>query len=274
MVDDTSINIARCEQDSARLNAERWARGDLVDAYSTRALRRVEEVLIERHRTALEGRVLELGCGAGRLTGYLSELSPEVHGLDLSPAMVAYCQRTYPRASFSVGDLRDLSAYEAGSDDVVLAPFNVLDVLGDAARRRTLMQIRDLLAFDGLLVMSSHNIHYARRARTKLRLWIRLLVGSPRRPAASLRGLPRRFGNRHRLRSLQRTERDYAIVNDEAHDFSVLHYYISRDAQERQLREAGYELLECLDLDGQAVEPGEAAANCPELHYVARRQDA
>jgi SAM-dependent methyltransferase len=273
MADDTSTNIARREEHSARLNAERWARGDLVDAYSTRALRPVEELLIDRHRTALEGRVLELGCGAGRLTGYLSELSPEVHGLDLSPAMVAYCQRMYPRATFSVGDLRDLSAYEAGSNDVVLAPFNVLDVLGDAARRRTLVQIRDLLAAEGLLVMSSHNIHCARRARTKVRLRIRLLVGSPRRPAASLRSLPRRFGNRHRLRSLQRTERDYAIVNDEAHDFSVLHYYVSRDAQERQLREAGYELLECLDLDGQSVERGESAAKCPELHYVARRGD-
>jgi hypothetical protein len=104
-------------------------------------------------------------------------------------------------------------------------------------------------------------------------LRIRLFVGSPRRPAASLRSLPRRFANRHRLRPLQRTERDYAIVNDEAHDFSVLHYYVSRDAQERQMMQAGYELLECLDLDGRCVEPGETAAKCPELHYVARCAD-
>jgi hypothetical protein len=71
----------------------------------------------------------------------------------------------------------------------------------------------------------------------------------------------------------QRTERDYAIVNDEAHDFSVLHYYVSRDAQERQMMQVGYELLECLDLEGRCVERGETAAKCPELHYVARRAD-
>jgi len=271
MANDTSTNIARAEEDQARLNAERWVQGDLVDSYAIRALRPVEEVLIDRYSAAFEGRVLELGCGAGRLTGHLSELAREVHGIDLSPAMVAYCQRMYPRATFSVGDLRDLSAFDNGSYDVVFAPFNVLDVLGDGARRATLKQIRDLLAAEGLFVMSSHNLRYASRMRMKVRLWSRLLVGSPRRPLASLRGLPRRFGNRGRLRPLQRTERDYAVLNDEAHDFSVLHYYISRYAQERQISKAGYEFMECLDLDGQRVERGEAAAHCSELHYVARR---
>jgi hypothetical protein len=37
--------------------------------------------------------------------------------------------------------------------------------------------------------------------------------------------------------------------------------------------QVGYELLECLDLEGRCVERGESAAKCPELHYVARRAD-
>lgn len=44
-----------------------------------------------------------------------------------------------------------------------------------------------------------------------------------------------------------------------------------RDAQDRQLAAAGFTLLECLDLDGRVVQPGEQAAPHPELHYVARR---
>jgi SAM-dependent methyltransferase len=268
---DTSTNIARQEDVQADLNAERWVQGDLVDAYASRVLRPVEQALIDRYRAEFEGRVLELGCGAGRLTGHLVERARTVHGIDLSAEMVAYCRRTYPGATFSVGDLRDLSGFEKRGYDVVFAPFNVLDVLGDAARRTTLRQIRELLADGGLLVMSSHNLNYARRMRTRLRLHARLLLGSPRRPLASLRSLPRRLGNRRRLRLLQRHERDHAVLNDEAHDFSVLHYYVSPDVQARQMREAGYEFLECLDLDGRRVEPGEVAAQCSELHYVARR---
>jgi SAM-dependent methyltransferase len=271
MAEDTSTNIARDEEDQARLNAERWVLGEFVDCYATRDLRPVEARLIDCHSEALGGRVLELGCGSGRLTGYLSELSPNVHGIDISPAMVAHCQSAYPRATFSVGDLRDLSEFDSGGYDVVFAPFNVLDVLGDTARRQVLRDIRRLLAPDGLLIMSSHNRGYAFRPRTKLRLRIRLLVGSPRRPLASIRGLPRRFANRRRLRPRERVEDGYAVVNDEAHDFSVLHYYISRDAQERQMSESGYRFLECLDLDGRPVQAGESARHCSELHYVGRR---
>jgi SAM-dependent methyltransferase len=268
---DTSTNIARQEEDQARLNAERWERGDLVDSYASRVLRPVEQTLLDRYRVEFEGRVLELGCGAGRLTGHLCERAREVHAIDLSPAMVAYCQRMYPGATFRVGDLRDLAAFDERAYDVVFAPFNVLDVLGDAARRATLKRVHDLLADGGLLVMSSHNLHYAMRVRPRVRLHVRLLVGSPRRPIASLRSLPRRLGNRRRLRALQRHAPDHAVLNDEAHDFSVLHYYVARDVQERQMREAGYEFLECLDLTGRSVEPGETAAHCAELHYVARR---
>jgi len=270
MIRKASAPAAREDESPAQLNTARWSKGDLVDVYASRRLRPVEAALIDRYRTSLGGRVLELGCGAGRLTGHLSEISPNVHGIDLSPAMIAYCQRTYPRASFAVGDLRDLSGFQTGAYDAVVAPFNVLDVLGDAERRQVLGDIGRLMAPDGLLIMSSHNRHYALHPLTRIRLWIRLWLGSPRRPLTSLRNLPLRFANRRRLGKLQRVEDGYSIVNDEAHDFSVLHYYISRDAQERQLIDLGYTLIECLDLHAADVQRGESAAHCSELHYVAR----
>jgi len=249
-----------------RLNAEFWARGECVSYYATDGLRAAERTLLERHRDALTGRVLELGCGAGRLTGHLGELAGVLHAVDLSPAMVALCRSRYPRAVCSEADLRDLSQFEDDSFDVVVAPFNVLDVLGDAERRRALNEIRRVLVTGGLLIMSSHNRGYSPR----IGAGIRVLIGSPRRPAASLGSLPRRLRNRRRLRPLQHDESGYAIVNDDAHDFSVLHYYISRDAQERQLVDQGFELRECLDLDGLDVPAGAAAVSCPELHYVAQ----
>jgi SAM-dependent methyltransferase len=249
-----------------RLNAEFWARGENVSYYATDELRAAERTLLERHRDALAGRVLELGCGAGRLTGHLCELAQVLHAVDISPAMVAFCRNRYPRAVFSEADLRDLSQFEDDSFGAVVAPFNVLDVLGDGERHRALNEIRRVLVAGGLLIMSSHNRGY----RPRIAAGIQVIIGSPRRPAASVRSLPRRLRNRRRLRRLEHAENGYAIVNDDAHDFSVLHYYISRDAQERQLADEGFELWECLDLDGRDVPAGAAAASCPELHYVAR----
>jgi SAM-dependent methyltransferase len=257
------------ERGQGLFNAEFWTRGEHVRFYATHDLRPVEAVLLDRYRAELATPVLELGCGAGRLTGHLGAVAHDVHGLDISPAMVAHCRQAYPQMTFSVGDLRDLSPFADGSFGVVFASFNVLDVFDDAARREALQEIRRVVAPDGLLIMSSHNRCYAPRLTRGVRVWI----GHPRRqPLASIGRLPRRLRNRRRLRRLERDDNGYAIVNDEAHDFAVLHYYISRDAQEHQFAELGFELVECLDLDGEIVPPGAAEAHCPELHYVARPQ--
>ena len=80
--------------------------------------------------------------------------------------------------------------------------------------------------------------------------------------------------NRKRVLPFEHVEADYAVLNDASHDFKALHYYISRDSQERQLAIHGFTLVECLDLDGRPVPSGAAAEDCPELHYVARRAPA
>jgi SAM-dependent methyltransferase len=250
----------------SRANDKLWARPDLVKAYATRVLRPVEVMLLVRYREELSGRVLELGCGAGRLTGYLGEIASSAHGLDISPAMVAYCRRTYPRATFDEGDLRDVAALERRSFDVIVASYNVIDVLSDAERGLVLDGIHGAIRPGGLLIMSSHNRASARRRQLRDALAARSPVGL----AASMFELPRWLINRRRLVPFERNESGYAILNDISQDFSALHYYITRDAQARQFADHGFELLECLDLDGRHVEAGQAARHCPELHYVAR----
>lgn len=239
----------------------------------------MEAVILLRHRDALGGRVLEVGCGAGRVLGYLLELGGEVHGIDVSPAMVEYCRREYPDAKVTVGDLGDLRASTEGQFGAIIAADNVLDVFDDPERRRVLAGIRELLSPGGVLVFSTHNLAYVdadhgavsdRRGRGTA-----LLSKALERPLADVArttlALPRRLANRRRLAPLQNRASDHAIINDEAHDFALLHYYIGRDDQERQLRELGYELVECLDADARRVDRGQAGVG-PWLHYVARAQ--
>jgi SAM-dependent methyltransferase len=251
----------------ATVNAALYSRGSLVRTYAKRDLRPVEVMLLVRYRAELSHRVLELGCGAGRVTGYLGALGGEVVGVDVSAAMVSYCRRAYPQVTFGQQDLRDLSGYATRSFDTVWAPFNVLDVLDDEDRRAVLDEIGRVLTPDGLLIMSSHN----RAAASQIRgpAWVFSL--DPLALAANLVWLPRSLRNRRRLAPLQRDEPDYAILNDCAHSFGLLHYYVSRTDQARRLSEQGFDLLECLDLDGRLVEAGDDVPECSELHYVARR---
>lgn len=255
--------VQRATNDSA------WRGGRLVASYANRDLRPVEVVLLVRYRDRLTERVLELGCGAGRLTGYLAEIGRSVHGIDLSPEMVAFCRRRYPRATFDVGDLRDVAATGRASVDAVIAGFNVLDVLGDEARLAVLDAIHEVLAPGGLLILSSHNRAVAAKVAHPFALRGRSLVGL----AELLIRYPAWRRNRHRLLPFERSEPGYAILNDSAHDFTLLHYYIDRDAQQRQLEEHGFDLLECLDLQGGSVAPGESAAESAELHYVALKRE-
>jgi hypothetical protein len=125
-----------------------------------------------------------------------------------------------------------------------------------------------MIAADGVLYFSAHNRASLDRIRSPF-----ALVRTARNPARALWALlraPTRARNRRQLKPLERNEATYAIANDAAHDFQLLHYYIDRDAQERQLADVGLRLVECLDGDGRLVPAGASAADSSELHYMAR----
>ncbi len=53
-------------------------------------------------------RVLDAGCGAGRMSRYLTDRGCRVVGADLSPGMVAMARRDHPDLVFAVASLADL----------------------------------------------------------------------------------------------------------------------------------------------------------------------
>lgn len=226
-------------------------------------------------------RVLELGCGAGRILGYLVQLGAEVHGIDISQEMVNHCRLLYPSADVRVGDIAALSSVLSGPFDAILAPDNVLGGFDDRARRSLLAEIRELLAPDGLLVFSAHNLdvvssdgagHHVIVPEKLTVSRLRSIVAghSPLELVRALPRLIRRSRNRRRLGPLQYRASDHALLNDVAHDYALLHYYVTRDGQDAQLAELGYKLDEVLDLDGWPVKPGQAGRTTS-LYYVARR---
>lgn len=107
-------------------------------------------------------RVLDAGCGQGRVGGYLSERGYGVWGVDLDEELVAEARAAYPRADWRLGDLAvfDFRALAAearvpgrdGGFDLVVSAGNVLTFLDPAARRPALAGLRSALGEGGRLV--------------------------------------------------------------------------------------------------------------------------
>ena len=254
-------------------NTTAWADGDYVREYSGRALQPAEAALLARHSQALRGSVLELGAGAGRLTRVLVTLAALVVAVDVSERMAEACRHNVPQARTQVGDLRDLSALDDGAFGAIVASNNLLDVLSHEERVPVLEGFARVLEPGGTLLFSSHNQANIPSLDPAQGSITHGALHSPRDLARAVyqsRTVPKRMRNRRAARRFERAGGDYAIVNDPVHDHRLAHYYIARDAQERQLADAGFTLVDALDVDGQPVPPGADAASSASLHYAAR----
>jgi SAM-dependent methyltransferase len=256
------------DQVQREANQRLWGSGGLVRRYGGHELRPAEGALFDRYAASLSGAVLELGCGGGRLTGHLLERASSVTAVDIALDMVEHCRRAYPQATVRQGDLRDLAQFAGEGWDAIVAGFAVIDVLSDDERQAFLAQAHDLLRPAGLLIFSSHNLAYAPLLRGPIRS---INATNPVSFLSQVLRIPRSTRNRRRLLPWQQVASDHAILNDSPHDFSVLHYHITRDAQERQLARHGFDLRECLRLDAEPVAAGESAPSWHELHYAATR---
>jgi len=243
----------------------------LVGGYARRTPTVVEQAVLAELRSEIAGRrVLELGCGGGAITRELLALTDAVVGVDVSPAMIEHCRAVFPTGTFLVGDMRDLHEHESGSYGVVVAAANLLDVATHDERPRVLAELRRVLAGGGVLYFSTHN-----RNSTEALLQARRgpLLSPSRSPYRLLRRLASyAVGtvNHRRLARHQVLEPDYAIINDSAHRWSLLHHYITRDAQTRELAAAGFELVAVLGMDGRRLDASDDDTRFTELHYIAR----
>jgi SAM-dependent methyltransferase len=101
-------------------------------------------------------RVLELGCGSGRILAALSDQVAELFGVDSSEEALALARSSLPASV----ELRrgDMETFDVGGGfDRVLVPFNGIYCLPDLASvRRTFVQVEKALAPDGLLVFDGY----------------------------------------------------------------------------------------------------------------------
>jgi SAM-dependent methyltransferase len=97
-------------------------------------------------------RILDAGCGTGRVAIRLAELGYECVGVDADEAMLAQARATASSLSWLHRDLADLAGAELGRFDLVLAAGNVIPLLDRGTEAGVIANLVDRLTPDGLLV--------------------------------------------------------------------------------------------------------------------------
>jgi SAM-dependent methyltransferase len=144
---------------TASRDTSHWEASDTVAQYAASWLLRGEQAaLAAAFPRGLEGcHILDLACGAGRVTRFLHAQGAEVVGIDISAPMIARARAEAPHIDFRVGDAAALP-FADGSFDAVVVALNGLDCLRPREKRgQAVGEVARVVRPGGRLVVSHHN---------------------------------------------------------------------------------------------------------------------
>ncbi|MFC7676050.1 class I SAM-dependent methyltransferase [Mycolicibacterium sp. GCM10028919] len=101
-------------------------------------------------------RILDAGCGPGRLGGYLATVGHRVVGVDVDPVLIEAAKHDHPGPEWLVGDLAELDLHARGITerfDVIVSAGNVVTFLAPSTRVQVLARLRTHLVVDGRAVI-------------------------------------------------------------------------------------------------------------------------
>lgn len=254
------------EINSDEINKSAYARADVVRHYeSLDMLLKPERLLLERLAPEISGgKILDIAVGGGRTTKYLLGISRDYTGIDYTPEFVEAARRKFPSASLLCLDARDLSAFADESFDFVMFSFNGIDSIPHEGRLRVLAEVRRVLKPGGCFLFSAHNRDHTGFNKLPWQERLKFDQLYVKNVLYCLYHLPRHL----RMRRHEVHAEEYAVINDNAHGFSLFTYYIRIPAQLAQLARAGFTATEAYDMEGVPVARDE---RYPWIHYLARK---
>ncbi len=256
----------------------------IVDSINRRTMQRsVEEYaydgLTPPERAALASvadscrgkRILDLGVGAGRTVPALRALSEHYVGVDYVPEMVARCRERFPNVRFEVADARNLTAFAAGSFDLIVFACNGISMVAHEGRLAILKEVRRLLAPEGHFIFSTYNRNNRAHERFFALPDFRMSLHPLRFAVRAVRfGTHAAYGFYNRIRFARHEIRTdgYSIINDRCHHYRTMLYYIHPHHQFEQLRSVGFSRAPTL-FDHRG-EPAPESSTDDSLTYLVR----
>ncbi|MCV7382821.1 class I SAM-dependent methyltransferase [Mycolicibacter longobardus] len=101
-------------------------------------------------------RILDAGCGPGRVAGFLATAGHDVVGVDVDPELIEAAEADYPGPRYLVGDLAELDLPARGiSDpfDLIVSAGNVMTFVAPSTRVTVLRRLRAHCADNGRAVI-------------------------------------------------------------------------------------------------------------------------
>lgn len=250
------------------MNKKRYESRDVVSSYTNMTLQNPEVMILVKHREEIiDKNVLDIGCGRGRTTTILKNLSNCYVGLDYSAEMIESCRKRFNDVRFIHGDVRTMSEFGEREFDFVMFSFNGLDSINHEDRLKGLREISRVLKPDGLFVFSSHNRNH-RHAISHPKMEISI---TPCEQVGYLKKFIKSMRNHLKNRNQQQFTKEYAIINDVAHNYAMLTYYIDKVSQIAQLHDISFETIEMYDTDGNMLSRDSEDKDIPWIYYVARK---
>lgn len=112
---------------------------------------RTVDAMVQRN-----SRILDAGCGPGRVGGRLHALGHTVVGIDIDPGLIAAAEEDYPGPTWVTGDLAEMDLPAQGVEanfDVVVSAGNVMGFLAPSTRVEVLRRFATHLADDGRAII-------------------------------------------------------------------------------------------------------------------------
>lgn len=228
-------------------------------------LHHVEQVILDSITPVIrDKKLLDIGIGGGRTTKFLLKISKDYTGIDYTASCVeAACSR-YPGVNILCCDARDMRVFSDESFDFVLFAFNGMDYIVHDDRLKAINEIRRVLRPGGLFMFSTHNRNYKHFRKFPWQEDIQYTKGYLMTCLYTLAHLPKHY----LMKKYERDTDEYSIVNDTAHGFSLLAYYIGLKEQVAQLKRSGFTNILSYNMNGVLVD---SDTEFPWIYFLATK---
>lgn len=183
--------------------------------------------------------ILDIGIGAGRTTGPLSQAFKKYVGVDIAEPSLEVARKRFPELDLRSEDARYLP-YE-NEFSCIFFSFNGIDVVNFNDRMRIFRAVWKALRPGGYFIFSSHSLVHenVNRWATQFAIY-ELKSGSELLPVSM-----RKCFNRARLFWSGKIDQKAGIgvLNDPALDFGILNTYVDPDSETVRLKDSGFETL-------------------------------
>lgn len=195
------------------------------------------------------GRVLDIGIGAGRTTAELNANCGKYIGIDYAENLIEVARHNYPHLDLRCLTASKMDVLSEAYFDLVNFSFNGLDYSGMEERQRILEEINRILRPGGYFFFSTHNRNAYNFNKSpwldeKKSLWVNIKTFIKLLPH-----LPAHFENR----SQELIETEFAVINNCAHNYKLMTFHSAPAYVKKQLEKNNFTEIIFFDKLGNSI---------------------